>query len=301
MEDLLFALVLEVSLLQLKILEGITQLTQRGNPVSKGENAQLDKLTRDRAFIKDALRSTLVEAAEKGQWNALRKAVELLQKRASMINTLRLTHDRLKAALQDTTAELLRKRNQWAQDLRNADNKIALLRDKMRDDLQNAKARLCYADKWILARTESHELQLQIQTQGPPLPRPDHEQRVHDELFKAYELQIKERETGYEYWKERYVKDIANINSRLMVKCEQLRAAIARRKELQKLYDLHDGEMRAWLTFKRERAARLAREKRVRDAATRIQAWWRGVMVRCGLGPFRSLRTAKKSAKGKKK
>lgn len=67
-------------------------------------------------------------------------------------------------------------------------------------------------------------------------------------------------------------------------------------------YDLHEGEMRAWLTFKKERAARLLREKRLRDSATRIQAWWRGVMVRRALGAFRHLRNAKKlPTKGKKK
>ena len=53
--------------------------------------------------------------------------------------------------------------------------------------------------------------------------------------------------------------------------------------------------MRAWLTFKKERAARLAREDRLRKAATRIQAWWRGVMVRRALGTFRYLRNIKKS------
>ncbi|XP_060810665.1 dynein regulatory complex protein 9 [Amyelois transitella] len=301
MEFLLFALVLEVALLQFKILEGTTELRRKRKPVSKSEKAQLDKLTRDRSLIKDVIRRTLIETAETGEWLSLQKTVEALQEKSSLTTTLRLRHTQLKSTLQDTSAECLRNRNQRAQDLQNADKKIAFLRDKMKDDLQNAKARLCYAEKWILARAESQDMQFQNQLQRSPMPRTDFEQRVHDELVKAYQLQTKERETSHEYWKVRYVKDTADINCRLMAKCEQLRVTIARREELQKLYDLHEGEMRAWLTFKKERAARLAREKRVRDAATRIQAWWRGVMVRCGLGQFRSLRTLKKSAKGKKK
>lgn len=52
--------------------------------------------------------------------------------------------------------------------------------------------------------------------------------------------------------------------------------------------------MRAWLTFKKERAARLLREERLRRAATRIQAWWRGLMVRRAIGSFRYLKNAKK-------
>lgn len=67
-------------------------------------------------------------------------------------------------------------------------------------------------------------------------------------------------------------------------------------------YKLHEGEIRAWLTFKKERAARLAREERLRKAATRIQAWWRGVMVRRALGSFRYLKNMKKiGSKAKKK
>lgn len=66
-------------------------------------------------------------------------------------------------------------------------------------------------------------------------------------------------------------------------------------------FKLHEGEMRAWLTFKKERAARLAREERVRNAATRIQAWWRGVMVRRALGVFRYLRNVKKTMPKTKK
>lgn len=67
-------------------------------------------------------------------------------------------------------------------------------------------------------------------------------------------------------------------------------------------HDLHEGEMRAWLSFKQLRAERLAREERARTSAIRLQSWWRGVMVRRALGPFRFLKNIKKpSAKSKKK
>ncbi|KAH9634078.1 hypothetical protein HF086_001280 [Spodoptera exigua] len=131
--------------------------------------------------------------------------------------------------------------------------KLSALTLCSKDDLHNANTRLCYAEKWLFARFESLELKLDV-PRAPP-PRTDHEQRVHEELLKAYELQIK--------------------------------------------YDLHEGEMRGWLTFKRERAARLEREERLRKSAMRIQAWWRGVMVRRALGQFKYLKNIK--GKGKKK
>ncbi|CAH0698994.1 unnamed protein product [Spodoptera exigua] len=168
---------------------------------------------------------------------------------------------------------------------------------KRYDDLHNANTRLCYAEKWLFARFESLELKLDV-PRAPP-PRTDHEQRVHEELLKAYELQIKEHEKTLEYWRHRYDTDIAEISSRSQKKLEQLLIATSKRTELQKLYDLHEGEMRGWLTFKRERAARLEREERLRKSAMRIQAWWRGVMVRRALGQFKYLKNIK--GKGKKK
>lgn len=45
-----------------------------------------------------------------------------------------------------------------------------------------------YTDKWLSARAESLELQMQVP--AAPAPRLDHEDCIHDELLKAYELQI---------------------------------------------------------------------------------------------------------------
>lgn len=52
--------------------------------------------------------------------------------------------------------------------------------------------------------------------------------------------------------------------------------------------------MAAWLVYKKEKLRRL-------KAATRIQAWWRGVMVRRCLGPFKKQKKKGKGKKGKEK
>ncbi|XP_047036006.1 dynein regulatory complex protein 9-like isoform X1 [Helicoverpa zea] len=266
-------------------------------PNNKIERLQRDKLVKDRALVKDVIRGTLIEVAETGKWQSVKNAVELLQQSETDVESLRHTNIQLKATRNALATELEAKRSQWAMELRNADQKVAVLRDKMSDDLHNANTRLCYAEKWLFARFESLELKLDVPR--PPKPRPDHEHRVHEELLKAFDLQIKEHEKALEYWRQRYDTDIAEISSRGQRKLEQLLIASGKRQELQKLYDLHQGEMRSWLTFKRERAARLAREEKLRLSAMRIQAWWRGVMVRRALGQFKYLRITK--GKGKKK
>ncbi|XP_045510637.1 dynein regulatory complex protein 9-like [Colias croceus] len=174
-----------------------------------------------------------------------------------------------------------------------------MMKDKIKDTLLNTNMRLNYVEKWLFARGEALDLQHRVEI--TPAPSQDIEKRVHDQVVEAYELQTKEREDSLKYWQARYAIDTADINAKLINQCERLRDAVSRRTELQKLFDLHAGEMRAWLTFKRERAARLAREERSRVAATRIQAWWRGVMVRRCLGVFRQLKNTKKAPSKMKK
>ncbi|KAJ8734819.1 hypothetical protein PYW08_014069 [Mythimna loreyi] len=298
MDALLFALSFEVVLLQMRILGGSAELRLADwRPTNKIERLQYEKLAKDRDLVNDVIRRTLIEVVETGKWQSVKNAVELLKQSACDVESLRLRNEQLKATRKTLEAELDTKRNQWALELNNADQKVAVLRDKMSDDLHNANTRLCYAEKWLFARFESLELKLDVPR--PPPPRSDQEQRVHDELLKAFELQIQELEKTLEYWRQRYDTDIAEISARSQRRLEQLLAASRKRQELQQLYDLHEGEMRGWLTFKRERAARLAREEKIRLSAMRIQAWWRGVMVRRALGQFKFLRHTK--GKGKKK
>ncbi|XP_050673474.1 dynein regulatory complex protein 9-like [Leptidea sinapis] len=160
--------------------------------------------------------------------------------------------------------------------------------------------RLNYAEKWLTARMES--LELQNRKEKTPVPRLDDEERAHLQVIKIYENHIKERMDSSHYWQTRYINDIADIIGKVRDISEKWKEVVARRTELQKLYELHEGEMRGWLTFKRERVARLAREEQNRVAATRLQSWWRGVMVRRCLGAFRNLKNTKKiNCKSKKK
>ncbi|XP_049888063.1 dynein regulatory complex protein 9-like [Pectinophora gossypiella] len=304
MDAILFALTLEVMLQQLIIHEGSTELRLSCKAADKRKGKmQYDKLVRDRDIVKDVVKRTLIEVAERGEWSSLQKAVDVLEELVLCAVAKRDDHERLILTRKEIMSQLNSKRIQWKVHLRSADQKVAFLRDKMKNDQQNAAMRVRYAEAWLCARAEALEMKFQIQRANmPPLPRADHEERVHKEICKAIELQINEREKASEHWRERYGVDTARMDVLLEEKRRQLSVAAAKHAELQALYDLHAGEIRSWLSFKEQRAARLAREERVRVSATRIQAWWRGVMVRRALGPFKHLKNVKKSpSKSKKK
>ncbi|CAF4883305.1 unnamed protein product [Pieris macdunnoughi] len=298
---ILFVINLETANLQIQLVDSCAKYNELYYATcSKKESHQQNKLTRERYLLKDVFRQTLLELINDEDWSVLRNAITLLQRTSLHQTQLRKRHEELKSSLEAITTQLIKRRHESEAKLRHCDLNTALLKDIIKDTMMNTAMRLNYVDKWLLARAESVDLEHREEINIPPST--DCEKRVHQQVSKIYELQIKESQESLEYWKCRYIKDIVDINERLKTKSKKFKEAVDRRTELHKLYDLHAGEMRAWLSFKQERSARLAREERSRLAATRIQAWWRGVMVRRCIGVFKQLKNAKKpQTKVKKK
>ncbi|KAL0269275.1 UNVERIFIED_CONTAM: hypothetical protein PYX00_007071 [Menopon gallinae] len=72
-------------------------------------------------------------------------------------------------------------------------------------------------------------------------------------------------------------------------------------QELKSLFNDRQKEMEDYLKFKEERRAEEERERFINECATKIQAWWRGTMVRKGLGPYKRRKKAPKDKKKKVK
>lgn len=65
-------------------------------------------------------------------------------------------------------------------------------------------------------------------------------------------------------------------------------------------YQQHQNEIEAYLAHKEKEAAKAAHDTFLYHVATVIQAWWRGTMVRRGLGPYKKIKKGKdKKGKGK--
>jgi hypothetical protein len=65
-------------------------------------------------------------------------------------------------------------------------------------------------------------------------------------------------------------------------------------------YQRHQNEIDAYLAHRKKEAAQAAHDAYLYHVATVIQAWWRGTMVRRGLGPYKKIKKGKdKKGKGK--
>jgi predicted nucleic acid-binding Zn-ribbon protein len=134
------------------------------------------------------------------------------------------------------------------------------------------------------------------------------ENRVHDEVWRFLEDSLEDYQQGIETWMEKYDNDMDEHEQAvqtIQVETEQ------QKEEYQRLLDKYNARQQEMEDYKEHKlqAQREAEElERRTQAAIKIQSWWRGIMFRKGLGPFRRKKgkgkrggSAKHSAKKKKK
>ncbi|KAH8242786.1 hypothetical protein KR032_002162 [Drosophila birchii] len=125
------------------------------------------------------------------------------------------------------------------------------------------------------------------------------EERVSTELRSFRQREIVDLHRRIEEWQERYVSEIRRVNRE--AEAWELRI-LEQKKQLERHREIYDERM----VFVEEYRAQKAEEQRLHDlqvhrieCAVRLQAWWRGTMVRRGLGPFK--KKPKRGKRGKPK
>ena len=104
-----------------------------------------------------------------------------------------------------------------------------------------------------------------------------------------------------EYWMERYERRIEEAQRRL----DELRSKRSQQWDrtfhILQLYTSYTQVIDEYKKEQQEIEKRATTEKRQVDSAVRLQTWWRFMMVRKQLGPFRVKRKGKGKGKGKGK
>nr|NP_651566.1 uncharacterized protein Dmel_CG13972 [Drosophila melanogaster]AAF56715.1 uncharacterized protein Dmel_CG13972 [Drosophila melanogaster] len=125
------------------------------------------------------------------------------------------------------------------------------------------------------------------------------EERVSAELRSFRQREILELQARIKEWQERYVSEMRRVDRE--AEAWELRI-LEQKKLLQKHKEIYEERM----TYVQEYRAQKEEEQRLLDlqmhriqCAVRLQAWWRGTMVRRGLGPFK--KKPKRGKRGKPK
>ncbi|XP_020799824.1 IQ domain-containing protein G [Drosophila serrata] len=125
------------------------------------------------------------------------------------------------------------------------------------------------------------------------------EERVSKELRSFRQREIVDLHRRIEEWQEKYISEMRRVDRE--AEAWELRI-LEQKKQLERHREIYEERM----IFVQEYRAQKAEEQRLHDlqvhrieCAVRLQAWWRGTMVRRGLGPFK--KKPKRGKRGKPK
>lgn len=115
--------------------------------------------------------------------------------------------------------------------------------------------------------------------------------------------QTKNYQKQTEEWTERYNYEVTTLDSEISKIKEEILEIKLKHGVMEEAYLIRQEDIDEYLTEKNIRDEAIALTERQWDSAVKIQSWWKGIMVRKGLGPYRRKKgkSAKKAKKSKKK
>jgi len=284
-------------------------ISQQSGINERGLDGQdnLLKINRDRQFAEDTLRLCLNEINHNGKFDSLVKSVDEELTRKGRFRAAQQSEAQARRDLRQLTRQLQLTRKEKEQEIHEMTEMIAHLKDQ----LQEMKAKTNLEGKYVKKSAENRlEMnstlkgmeELSLKTELDQVRKDiEMENRAHTDVKNFLLKKRRFLEDKVEYWMEKYEKDTeAKSNELQGLKADKERDL----KVLQELARTYDDYERVVVEDRTEKnRIREAQEREELELKTsiKIQAWWRGTMVRRGLGEFKRDKDKKKKGKGKGK
>ncbi|XP_043272441.1 dynein regulatory complex protein 9 [Venturia canescens] len=265
------------------------------------------KLRDDSLYVSNILDDLIENVESNGRYDVLIREIEDNEReREEEICVVENYEDTMKNL--DELGKLLENEKKVnAREREELGTKLASLKNEVKKLRYKANVESKYVKAYEEARCEAHALRCSFdyQTlrdkQNNISSNENNEIRVGTEIVKFLEINILENERAVSEWRERYEQETLTYTSEIQHLSKEIEAKEERLRKLQSQYRERQEFIDTYIAEK-ERARRLKkREERRRDCAIRIQAWWRGLMVRRKLGPYRPDERKKKRAVKSKK
>ncbi|XP_070609928.1 dynein regulatory complex protein 9 isoform X1 [Erythrolamprus reginae] len=256
----------------------------------------LKKVQADRQYSSDVLEGTMDEMLMLGTFRSLQLAVTLEKDKKTNLQNLVLKEEMGRKKVKSLQKQIGEVKKEKDYELQNRNEMIAYLKDQ----LQEMKAKTDMENRYVKKDTDlqlaqaqkkcsgtENELQNEIEKLRNEM---DQENRIHMEI----ENFLKQQQTGIEekleYWMEKYEKE-TEAKQQALNGLKSSRAAD--QASLQELAKQCRACEQAIIEDRKEKEN--ARKKVEQDALEmtsilRLQAWWRGMMVRRFLGPYKNLK-----------
>ncbi|XP_055641842.1 dynein regulatory complex protein 9-like isoform X2 [Toxorhynchites rutilus septentrionalis] len=266
----------------------------------------LVKLKNDISNLRRLLSDTHEEMAEYGTFETLQtfmdNDVQSEKEEHQLIRDSILNEKKLKAL----QVQLDRETKHLKALLKQLDDEMFDLETKSQDiRVENdVKSRLVH--KW--ENTRHQQAQIVIQSKENDLLERSKETRENIER----ELRLKSEIDVYisycidqinekiSFWVDKYQREVKAFDKDIMRHKDHISELKVKFEEMTALYKHREKEIKICAEFRKEREKQMAFADKQLRSAIKIQAWWRGTMVRKGLGPFKKKKKSKPTKSPKK-
>ncbi|CAK6970076.1 dynein regulatory complex protein 9 [Scomber scombrus] len=303
-QSLRLAAVLEDCSDQLDILgHALTvQISRERSSAQAQEEARMNKLKRDSKYVSQLVSKLHLELEEKQSFSCLLQVVEEEERkkmaehmkreakreldcRQQNLQRQKVELEQKTETLKELNKELRHKLNEQPAKI---EKKKKLEEKNNQLQLQKTQKETNKAEKLLEDQLELRKKQLK------------EEMRVHEESTKFLQNRHEELQQLLQHWQERTKQMLQEKEQQLNnVRCKRT-VILDKLMEMRRKYR----EMEQVVVEDREEQEKLRQKQAEVRAATKLQAWWRGCMVRRGLGSYKKAEEGKKGKKkkeGKKK
>ncbi|CAG9565231.1 unnamed protein product [Danaus chrysippus] len=267
----------------------------------------LNKLKADRDLTMNILKDTYFNLTMKHNFDNLAQSVFMFEERNDRLNYLTTEEAKNKGLCRELNRQLRQQRNHFKSVTYDKNNAIDVLKTSLQDAEIIAATRNRYVEGWQRSRSEQHE-QTIMDKETPPTNkiqeykmRIEQEQHVHSEIELLFNIKIQEVIEKVETWMKKYDTDIEKIDLKIQKVKNLHENTYERRLRLEKTLVDHEVLAKNWTRFKEEREAARQYHEKMQNSAITIQAWWRGLLVRNQLGPYKVVLRRKPEKEKKKK
>ncbi|XP_049878821.1 dynein regulatory complex protein 9-like [Pectinophora gossypiella] len=261
-------------------------------PVTSMEN-KLRKLMTDKQLLIDVLKELYRDLClnDGFQWFIQFLAQSRIDERRLQMSEDEVARNRAK--FKELRKQLRTQRNNQKSTLYEFEGNFDRLRHNIEDTEQIGIFKTVYHIKWQRSRREQFMQSItDVQDESAHSIRyfKDKllaENRVHNELEHWNTVVINEYLMEIEKTMSKYDRDVEAMDLQIRTKKSELNRMIDEREARRRLIVQHEEEMEAWMKFKDDRAAEKLYKMIMLQSALIVQAWWRGLLVRQQLGPFR--------------
>ncbi|PZC71824.1 dynein regulatory complex protein 9 isoform X2 [Helicoverpa armigera] len=254
---------------------------------------KLDKLVADRVYFTDVLMETYLELALDRCFHSLTQNNKEIVDAEIYRNNLIEEEAKNRNTRRDLMKQLRQQRNHIKTVAYDTDLSIDQLKSRVEDAALNTEIRGRYITNWERARSEQHTQTIHDKEAGPSKSicyyrnRADQEHRIHTEVELLVNIFINDTLRKVENWMNKYDDDMEAIDLKIAIMKNKYQDRVDTRISMEETYAKHKELMKNWNQFKVDREKARAYQEKMKNSAIVVQAWWRGLLVRLELGPYK--------------